>query len=90
MNLWTRFWKWYEPHVLLSLYPGVIILWLQVPHTITAADCFFTLGWEIVHHDPISNFLLYGIDLLEAIPLTGMTLAVYVDIKKRLKKRSEN
>lgn len=88
MRLITRFLDWYERHILESLLITAIILYLQIPHTIAAADCFFTLGIGIIHYNPILDFFLYGIDLLEIIPLISITIAIIAKIRHRFIKRS--
>ena len=83
MNLLNRFWNWYEDKVLTALVPSAIILYLQIPHTITAGDCMLALGMGISLVDPVVDFLLYSIDLLEVIPIMGITMAIYVEIRRR-------
>jgi len=87
VNIIKRFWNWYEDKVITALIPSTIILWLQIPHTYTAADCWFDLGLGAIHADPILDFFLYGIDLLEAIPILGNTMALYVEIRRRRRKK---
>lgn len=69
-----------------SLIISAIILYAQIPHTITAAECFFgdhdhTL---IFGKNIILDFLIYGIDLLELIPIIGITLAIVSKLRHRL------
>jgi len=78
-----RFIKWYETKVLENLILAATILYLQIPHTLTAADCFFRLGWNLVHVNPVLDFFLYGIDLLEVVPIMAITFSIYVEAKKR-------
>lgn len=77
MNIFER----WETFITGSLAASMIILYLQIPHTITAADCFLGLGIGVIHYNPILDFLLYGIDLLEIIPIVGVTLAFIHRIK---------
>jgi hypothetical protein len=77
--------RW-EKFVAGSLLASAIVLYLQIPHTISAADCFFSLGLGIVHYHPILDFFLYSIDLLEIIPIIGVTSSLIVFIKKRRQK----
>ena len=79
--------KWYENHILTALIPGTIILYLQIPHTLAAADCFLLLGWDIVHYHPVLDFFLYGIDLLEIVPILGNTTVIYTLILKKRRER---
>tara|TARA_R110002020_G_scaffold233_4_gene1215 strand:- start:4284 stop:4538 length:255 start_codon:yes stop_codon:yes gene_type:complete len=80
-----RFLNWYERHLTESLALSAFVLYLQIPHTISAAECFFdgNLGLFGVH--PVTDFLLYGIDLLEAIPIIGVTLAIITRVRKHFK-----
>jgi hypothetical protein len=77
-----NFFKWYDRHLTESLALSAFILYLQIPHTISAAECFFdgNLGLFGIH--PITDFLLYGIDLLELIPIIGVTLAIIARVKE--------
>lgn len=83
-NKFVHFLNWYERHLTESLMASAIILYLQIPHTISAAECFFDgdLGLFGIH--PITDFLLYGIDLLELIPIFSITLAIISKIRHKL------
>ena len=78
----SKFLIWYDRHLTESLTLSALILYLQIPHTISAAECFFdgNLGLFGIH--PITDFLLYGIDLLEAIPLIGVTISIIARVRK--------
>ena len=80
-NAVSKFLAWYDRHLTESVTLSALILYLQIPHTISAAECFFdgNLGLFGIH--PITDFLLYGIDLLEAIPIIGVTLAIIARVK---------
>ncbi len=85
-NIVTRFLDWYNRHLTESLAISAVILYLQIPHTITAAECFFgdhshTYLFGI---HPITDFLLYGIDLLELIPIIGVTLSIIANMRKKI------
>ena len=80
-----RFLEWYDRHMTKSLIITAIILYAQIPHTITAAECFFgdhdhTL---IYGKNAVLDFLIYGIDLLELIPIIGITLAIVSKIRHK-------
>ena len=82
----TKFLDWYERHMAKSLIISAIILYAQIPHTITAAECFFgdhdhTM---IYGKNIILDFLIYGIDLLELIPIIGITLAIVAKVRKKV------
>jgi len=82
----SGFLDWYERHITESILITAIILYLQIPHTITAAECFFgdhdhTL---IFGKNIILDFLLYGIDLLEMIPIIGVTLVLVSKLRHKV------
>ena len=80
-----RFFDWYERHVTGSLIITAIILYLQIPHTISAAECFFGDHNHAVLFgvNPLLDFLLYGVDLLELIPIISITLAIISKIRHK-------
>jgi hypothetical protein len=84
MRYISKFLDWYERHLTKSLIVSAIILYIQIPHSVTAADCFFNLGMGVIHFNPILDFFLYSIDLLEAIPIIGITLAIIAKIRKKV------
>jgi len=86
MNPWSRFWNWYEKRVISSLTITAVILYLQVPHTWTAAECFFGGSNFLFGLHPVTDFLLYGIDLLELIPIVAVTSQIYAQIRKKRKR----
>jgi len=75
------FWAWYNRRVTESLLVTAVILYLQIPHTITAGECFFLDSNYFIHVHPVTDFLLYGIDLLEIIPLIAITMTLYARFK---------
>ena len=86
VNLITRFLDWYERHMAKSLIISAVILYAQIPHTITAAECFFgdhdhTM---IFGKNIILDFLIYGIDLLELIPIIGITIAIASKVRHKV------
>ena len=83
MNPVTRFLNWYERHITESLIVTAIILYLQIPHTISAAECFFNGDIGLFGANPITDFLLYSIDLLELIPIIGITLAIISKVRHK-------
>ena len=83
MNLVTKFLNWYENKITESLIVTAIILYLQIPHTISAAECFFDGNVGLFGLHPVTDFLLYGIDLLELIPIIGVTLAIISKIRHK-------
>ena len=83
-NIVTRFLEWYNRHLTESLAISAVILYLQIPHTISAAECFFDGNLGLCGIHPISDVLLYGIDLLELIPIIGVTLAIIANMRKKI------
>ena len=79
----TRFLEWYDRRMTESLSISAVILYLQIPHTITAAECFFGdhNSTMLFVKNIVLDFLLYGIDLLEMIPIIGITLTIIARIK---------
>ena len=82
----TRFLDWYERHLTESLALSAFILYLQIPHTISAAECIFAEGSiGLYGFHPVTDFLLYWIDLLEIIPLIGVTIAIIARVRQYFK-----
>ena len=79
----SGFLDWYERHVVESVLITAIILYLQIPHTITAAECFFGNHSDayIFGKNEVLDFLLYGIDLLELIPIVSITLILISNLR---------
>ena len=85
MNPISRFLDWYERHITEGQLISAIILYLQIPHSWWALECIF--GQGILHgHGVVVDFLLYGIDTLEMIPIIGITLAIITKVRKNRKK----
>lgn len=62
-----------------------VILYLQIPHMIWAADVAF-LGKQLTSGFPAPlAFLLYGVDLIEWIAIINVTLTL-IAVKKQRKK----
>ena len=81
------FLDWYERHITESMLVTAIILYLQIPHTITAAECFFGdhNNTFLFGKHVILDFLLYGVDLLEIIPIIAVTLGIIATIRHKFK-----
>jgi len=81
------FFKWYEKHVVKGFIVSAIILYLQIPHTIYAFEC--TLNQHVLLYgiNPVFNFFLYSIDLLEIIPIFGVTVGIITLVKKKWKEQ---
>ena len=72
MNLWNKFWNWYQNNIEKSLIVTLIVMILQIPHFIWAGDAYLQTGL-IAHTNPILDFFLYGIDLVE-VPMILKTI----------------
>ena len=81
MNTWDRFWTWYERHTTKSLVIMAIIIYIQIPHMVWAGDAILQSG-VVWGANPILDFLLYGIDLIEVIPMISVGMMIYAKIKK--------
>ena len=72
--------EWYNRRMVESLAISAVILYLQIPHSWWALECIF--GEGILHgHGIVVDFLLYGIDTLEMIPIIGVTLTLIARYK---------
>ena len=82
----TKFLDWYEKHMAKSLIISAVILYAQIPHTITAAECFFGdyVFTLIYGKNIVLDFIIYGIDLLELIPIIGITIAIVSKVRHRV------
>ena len=78
--MWTKFWQWYERHTVESLLVTAIIVYIQNPHMVWNADLYLQLG-VISHVHPVLDFFLYGVDLIEIIPMINIAMLLYVKIK---------
>jgi hypothetical protein len=83
MNPVTRFLDWYEKHIVKSLIVTAIILYLQIPHFVWGGDALLTTGL-VYNVNPMLDFLLYGIDLLELIPIIGITIAIISKMRHKI------
>jgi len=70
-----RFLYWYEKHTTQSLAITALILFMQIPHMVWAGDAILQTG-VVWGANPILDFFLYGIDLVEIIPMISVTLAI--------------
>ena len=82
MNSWDRFWGWYDRHTTKSLIITAIIIYMQIPHMVWAGDVYLQLG-IISHIHPVLDFFLYGIDLVEILPMINIGMLIYNKVRKR-------
>jgi len=83
MNSWDRFWGWYDKHTTKSLIITAVIIYMQIPHMIWAGDVYLQLG-VISHIHPVLDFFLYGIDLVEILPMINIGMLIYNKIRKKV------
>jgi len=84
MNLWKRFWKWYENKILGSVIIIAIIQFIQIPHMVWNADLYLELG-VVARIHPALDWLLYGVDLIEIVSIINVGMIIFSLIKKRKK-----
>ena len=82
MNSWDRFWGWYDKHTTKSLIITAIIIYMQIPHMMWAGDVYLQLG-IISHIHPVLDFFLYGIDLVEILPMINIGMLIYNKVRKK-------
>tara|TARA_R100000458_G_C8177791_1_gene175941 strand:- start:453 stop:731 length:279 start_codon:yes stop_codon:yes gene_type:complete len=81
MSKWDNFWDWYERHTTKSLIITAIIIYVQIPHMVWNFDLYLELGM-ISRINPVLDFFLYGVDMIEVIPMTNIGMLIYSKIKK--------
>lgn len=86
MNPWNRFWAWYESKILGSVIIIAVIQFIQVPHMIWNADLMLQAG-IISNVNPILDWFLYGVDLIEIISIINVGMMMYSLIKNRKRKK---
>jgi hypothetical protein len=88
MNAWKKFWNWYENKILGSIIIIAIIQFVQIPHMVWNADLYLEMGF-ISRLNPVLDFLLYGVDLIEIVSIINVGMIMYSLIQKRRKKSIE-
>lgn len=91
MNVWNRFWNWYEDKILGSVIIIAVIQFIQVPHMVWNADMMLEAGYVSRVH-PVLDWLLYGVDLVEIVSIINVGMIMYSLIKKKrgVKKSAEH
>ena len=82
MNPWTKFWNWYENKILGSIVIIAIIQFIQIPHMVWNADIMLEAG-IISRVNPIRDWFLYLVDLIEIISIINVGMIMFSLIKKR-------
>ena len=81
-----RFLEWWETKLLISSGLVPLILILQIPHFLWGGDVLAGTG-TVYTGNQLSDFILYGIDLIE-IPLILLALLNFsAYMHKRIKKK---
>ncbi len=88
MNIWNRFWKWYENKILGSVLIIAIIQFIQIPHMVWNADLYLETG-IISRIHPAIDWLLYGVDLIEIVSIINVGMIMFSLIQKRRKQKDE-
>lgn len=84
----TKYFNFLHEHIEKHLIVNAVILWLQIPHMVWAGDAYLQTGL-MSRLNPVLDFALYGIDLLEIISIVYITSVVIAEIKqKRLGKKT--
>jgi len=78
----SSFWKWYSSKLVHSVTITLIVHLLQIPHFIWAGDVYLRIGM-ISYINPVIDFLLYGIDLIELPSLFNVLLLWLYHVKNK-------
>jgi hypothetical protein len=87
MNAWKRFWTWYENKILGSIIIIAIIQFVQIPHMVWNADLYLEMGF-ISRLNPVLDFLLYGVDLIEIVSIINVGMIMFSLVQKRRKSKA--
>ena len=85
MNVWNKFWNWYENKILGSIVIIAIIQFIQIPHMVCNADMMLEMG-TISRVHPVIDWFLYGVDLIEIISIINVGMIMFSLLKKRNRK----
>ena len=80
MSFIHGFLEWYNRRMVESLTISAVILYIQIPHSWWALECVFGQGF-LHGHGIVVDFLLYGIDTLEMIPIIAITLTIIAKVR---------
>ena len=83
MNAWTKFWNWYDRHLTESLFLTAFVIYIQIPHMVWNADLMLETGLNIARVNPVLDFFLFGIDLIEIFPMINLGLVIYARLRKK-------
>ena len=80
---WSNFWSWYERHTTESLLVTAIIIYIQIPHMVWNADLYLETGLNIARQNVVLDFFLYGIDLIEVLPMINIGMILYSKLRSK-------
>ena len=83
MAKWSNFWSWYERHTTESLLVTAIIIYIQIPHMVWNADLYLETGLNIARQNVVLDFFLYGIDLIEVLPMINIGMILYSKLRSK-------
>ena len=88
MNPWNKFWNWYENKILGSIIVIAAIQFIQIPHMVWNADMMLEAG-IVSRVNPIIDWFLYGVDLIEIISIINVGIIMFSLIKKKQNQKIE-
>ncbi|MFM7796246.1 MAG: hypothetical protein ACKO7N_05715 [Candidatus Nitrosotenuis sp.] len=77
-----RFLDWWENRLTASLGFLVFTHLAQIPHMIWNADMYLQLG-NISRMNPVLDFFLYGVDLLEIPAIIAVTMSFLAKLRHK-------
>lgn len=86
MNYIMKFVNWYSNNIEKSMIITLVILLSQIPHFFWGGDVLLQSGY-IANANPITDFILYGVDLFE-IPLIIKTIADVTILYKNKRRKN--
>lgn len=89
MNAWNKWWNWYQSKILGSVIIIAIIQIIQIPHMFWNLDLYLQWG-NISRVNPVLDWLLYGVDLIEIVSIIQVSFILYSMIRKRLNRSAKN
>ena len=87
-SLWGRFWNWYNRQMTYNITFLAVIIYLQLPHMVWVADLMLESKIGLSGLSTITDFMLYGIDLIEILAMIKIGMMIYSRITQ--KGRNEN
>jgi len=84
----NRFLTWWERKTTTWIIIMAIIQVAQIPHMIWNGDLYMASGY-VSHINPIADFILFGIDLLEIPTILIAITTIIARIKKKKHKQQE-